>query len=101
VLTAAALGQFAKEGVLTRTGERHGIFTWAIFDALRKGDFNGNGLIELSELVGHVQTLVPKLAQEMGGFARTTGSMSVSASERQTARFGSSGGDFVIAGSRR
>jgi hypothetical protein len=62
VLTAAAAGQFAHEGLIGETGERHGVFTWAVLDALRKGDSNGNSLIELSELVGHVQSVVPKVA---------------------------------------
>jgi hypothetical protein len=56
---------------------------WAILDSLRNGDTSGNGFIELSETVAHVQTLVPKLAEEMGGVARTTGVMNVSPSDRQ------------------
>ena len=70
VLTAAAVGQFAHEGLIAAPGERHGVFTWAVLDALRKGDANGNGLIEFSELVAHVQSVVPKVAAEMGGTGR-------------------------------
>src|SRR5262249_23712903 len=70
VLTAAATGQFAHEGVVTSSGERHGIFTWALLDALRNGDTNGNGKIELSELVTYVQNAVPKLAAKYGGTGR-------------------------------
>jgi hypothetical protein len=33
-----------------RSNTRHGLFTWALLDALRKGDTNGDRLIELSEL---------------------------------------------------
>ena len=92
VLTAAAAGQFAHEGVIGDTGERHGVFTWAVLDALRKGDSNGNGLIELSELVRHVQSVVPKIA---------AGTVRAAASEpelgKQAARFGSRGGDFILA----
>jgi uncharacterized caspase-like protein len=40
----------------------HGIFTWTLLDALRKGDRNGNGLIELSEIVARVRAKVPALA---------------------------------------
>ena len=83
VLTAAAAGQDAIEGVVGADGEKHGVFTSAILDALRKGDANGDGLIELSELVGHVQRVVPKLAAEMD--------------EKQAARFGSRGENFVVA----
>jgi hypothetical protein len=35
------------------------------------GDTIGNRTIELSELVAHVQTLVPKLPAELGGTGRT------------------------------
>src|SRR5262249_43504843 len=57
VLTAAAAGKAAFEGY-----KSHGVFTFALMDALHQGDSNGNGLIELSELVMHVQGLVPKLS---------------------------------------
>lgn len=39
----------------------------ALLDALRDGDTNANGIIELSELVARVQALVPKLAADLGG----------------------------------
>jgi hypothetical protein len=71
VLTAAAEGQFAHEGVIGDGGIKHGIFTWAILDALRNGDRNGNGMIELSELVAHVQHGVPELAAKLGGKGRS------------------------------
>lgn len=104
VLTAAALGQFAYEGVIARSGDRHGIFTWAVLDALRNGDTSANGEIELAELVAHVQTMVPRLAAELGGSGRTaTGiggsTIAVSAApppDRQTARFGSRGENFAL-----
>jgi hypothetical protein len=92
VLTAAATGQFAHEGLIGATGERHGVFTWAVLDALRNGDTNGNGAIELSELVRHVQSVVPRVAE---GLARAATSEPVLG--KQTARFGSRGEDFVVA----
>jgi hypothetical protein len=53
-------------------------------------------MIELTELVGHVQALVPKLAAQLGG----EGQAAVAASEpvfgQQTPRFGSHGEDFVV-----
>jgi uncharacterized caspase-like protein len=94
VLTAAAVGQFAHEGLIGVTGERHGIFTWAVLDALRKGDSNGNGLIELSELVAHVQDVVPKVAADLGGQGRAATSEPIYG--KQVARFGSRGEDFVV-----
>ncbi len=71
VLTAAAIGQAAKEGVKDRNGERHGVFNVALIDALRNADRNGNGNIELSEIVAHVQEVVPRLAAMLGGKAVT------------------------------
>ena len=56
MLTASAEGQFAYEGLISDTGQRHGVFTYALLDSLRKGDTNGDGVISLSECtVGHVQ----------------------------------------------
>ena len=60
VLTAAAAGQFVHEGVIAGTGERRGVFTCALLDALKNGDTNGDGYIQLSELVTHVQNMVPQ-----------------------------------------
>jgi uncharacterized caspase-like protein len=95
VLTAAATGRPAWEGY-----QGHGVFTWALIDGLRNGDSNGNGTIELSELVAHVQNQVPKLSAQMGG----RGHVAVSVEEPprdQTARFGSRGEDFPISGRLR
>jgi len=96
ILTAAALGQFAREGLIARTGVQHGLFTYALLDGLRNADINRSGTIELSELVAHVQTLVPKLAAELGGIGRTAIAVAGSTIDRQTARFGSHGEDFVL-----
>ena len=95
VLTAAALGQSAQEGEIGASGEKHGLFTWAVLDALRKGDSNGNGLIELSELVNHVQTTVPRIAAKGGSRGQVLASETEW--EKQSARFGSRGEDFVVA----
>jgi WD40 repeat protein len=93
VLTATAAGQQAGEGVIAGSREGHGYFTWAVLDALRHGDSNGNGLIELSELAAHVQAVVPKVAA--GIVVRAAASEPASA--RQAARFGSRGEDFAVA----
>ena len=95
MLTAAAAGQFAHEGLIGETGERHGVFTWALLDALRKGDANGNGTIELSELVRHVQSMVPKLAADLGGTGRSAVALPAFG-VHQMARFGSRGEDFPV-----
>ena len=86
VLTAAATGQGARE-----PKEGHGVFTSAVLAALRNGDTNNNGTIELSELVAYVQANVPKLA---AGSGQATRGIAVAAG--QSARFGSRGEDFSI-----
>src|SRR5207244_603069 len=91
VLTAAALGQEAWEGVIAETGERHGVFTWALLDALRKGDIDNSGTIELLELVAHVQRRVSK-AELKDALA------TISLAGRQSARFGSRGENFTLVG---
>jgi uncharacterized caspase-like protein len=89
VLTAAAKGKSAFEGY-----EGHGVFTWALLDALRHGDRNGDGQISLSELVEHVQDQVPRIAASLNGRGRAAARGF--ADERQSARFGSRGGDFTL-----
>jgi WD40 repeat protein len=95
VLTAAATGQSAQEGEIGASGEKHGLFTWAVLDALRRGDSNGNGLIELSELVAHVQSTIPKIVSRKGGSGQAV--ISETDWETQAARFGTRGEDFVVA----
>jgi WD40 repeat protein len=101
VLTAAALGQFAHEGLIGRSNRLHGLFTYAVLDALRNGDANGNGSIELSELVAHVQALVPKLAADLGGAGRSAFAGPRPSTLHQAARFGSRGEDFPLVGRLR
>jgi uncharacterized caspase-like protein len=99
VLTAAALGQGASEGRIAGSGERHGLFTWAIIEALRNADRNGNGTIELSELVAYVQETVPVLAGGLDGDGRKASAIARSAGTAeagQTARYGSHGEDFTL-----
>jgi uncharacterized caspase-like protein len=97
VLTAAAQGQPALGGY-----GGHGVFTWALLDAIRKGDTNGNGTIELSELVNYVETMVPKISEELNGNGRAaiglSGSLEADPADayRQRARFGATGEDFAL-----
>jgi Caspase domain len=94
---AAASGKAAWEGY-----KGHGVFTWALLDALRNGDTNANGTIELSELVAHVQNLVPELGSLARGWAvvgPATAPPSPPTASRptaQAARFGSRGEDCRI-----
>jgi len=96
VLTASAIGQFAHEGVIAGTGSRHGVFTWALLDALRNADTNSNQLIELSEIVRHVQGAVPKLAAKFGGGGRAAYKVRRPVLGEQMPRFGSRGEDFAV-----
>jgi hypothetical protein len=92
VLTAAAAGKPAFEGY-----RGHGVFTWALIDALYHGDTNGDGVIELSELVAHVQDAVPKISDELHGRGRAAIAIPGLIYDRQSAHFGSTGGDFAVA----
>ncbi len=60
MLTAASGGKSAYEGY-----KGHGVFTYALMEALHKGDTNGNGKIEVSELAAHVEKRVPELFAEL------------------------------------
>jgi len=91
VLTAAAEGKPAFEGY-----EGHGVFTWTLLDALKNGDRDGNGIIELSELVSHVQENVPAIAAKLEGRGRAAGATRGVADDRQSARFGSRGENFAL-----
>ncbi|MGO9485086.1 MAG: hypothetical protein ACLPX9_10955 [Rhodomicrobium sp.] len=53
--------------MIAGTGQRHGPSTWAVLDTLKHGDADGDGRIQLSELVAHVQNAVRGLAH---GLAR-------------------------------
>jgi hypothetical protein len=102
VLTAAAADKAALEGY-----KGHGIFTYALLDALVNGDTNNDGKIEVSELVAHTQTLAPKLSEELRGAAPqkksrgaiTLGSAAIvsrMADYRQKPKLGSRGEDFPL-----
>ena len=90
MLTAAAMGQSALE--LTELG--HGVFTSAIIDALYRGDANSDGLVSLSELVLHVQTLVPRLIIDPKTRAEVIRRGTVGGV--QSTRFGGRGEDFAL-----
>src|SRR5262249_30260966 len=61
-LTAALDDQPALEGY-----HEHGVFTFAMLDALARGDRNGDGLISLTELIEHVDGLVPEITSKVWG----------------------------------
>lgn len=49
----------------------HGVFTYAILDALARGDRNGNGLIEALELQTHVMSTVPEISTIAFGYPQS------------------------------
>jgi WD40 repeat protein len=61
-LTASTATQEAFEGY-----GGHGVFTFALLDSLARGDTNDNGLIELAELIQHVDGLVPAITEKQWG----------------------------------
>ena len=96
MLTAAATGKPAFEGY-----KGHGVFTYALMEALHKGDSNNNGKIELTELVAHVEKRVPELVAELdkhGGVVKGIAVMAMRGAngDKQSAHFGSTGEDFAI-----
>lgn len=92
VLAAAAAGKPAFEGY-----RGHGVFTWALLDALYHGDTNADGNIALSELVAHVQDTVPRISAELAGTGRAAVVMrGGTADDRQSAHFGAVGADFTL-----
>ena len=60
VLTAASSGKHAYENY-----KGHGVFTYALMEALHKGDTNNNGKIEVTELAAHIEKRVPELFSEL------------------------------------
>ena len=61
-LTASTATQEAYEG-----HGGHGVFTFALLDALARADLDNNGLIELAELIQHVDGLVPAISEKRWG----------------------------------
>lgn len=63
VLSAATDEAPALEGY-----KGHGVFTYALLDALNRSDTNKNDLIEITELAGHVDARVPEISHKAFGF---------------------------------
>ena len=100
VLTAASPGHHAYEDY-----KGHGVFTFALLEALHQGDTNGNGKIEVSELAAHIEKRVPEPFAELrqsGWVVKGLAAAPVRRGEgeeedkTQTAHFGSTGEDFSL-----
>jgi WD40 repeat protein/uncharacterized caspase-like protein len=63
ILSAATESAPALEGV-----NGHGVFTYAVLDALAHADTNGDGFIDMTELAAHVDTIVPDISLKAFGF---------------------------------
>ena len=78
------------------------MFTYALMEALHKGDTNNNGKIEVTELAAHVEKRVPELFAELkqnGWVVKGAGRGAMrgaTGDDKQSAHFGSTGEDFAI-----
>jgi WD40 repeat protein len=63
VLSASTDDKPALEGY-----KGHGVFTYALLDALEHGDANGDGYVEVTELAGYVDTEVPDISMKTFNF---------------------------------
>ena len=95
VITAASPGKSAYENY-----KGHGVFTYALIEALHKGDTNNNGRIEVGELATHVAQRVPELFAELkqSGWVVKGLTARGSGGDAQSAHFGSTGEDFSLVG---
>ena len=61
-LTATIENQAALEGYKNR-----GVLTFALLDALARGDRNGDGFVSVTELIEHIDRLVPEITSKTWG----------------------------------
>jgi WD40 repeat protein len=59
VIVATSAGNIALEG-----HEGHGVFTWALLDALQTADYDQNGRVDVTDIATHVKKLVPPLTEK-------------------------------------
>jgi hypothetical protein len=70
-LVAESANKTAREG-----WGNHGVLTFAVLDALARGDKGGDGLVDVTELIQHVSPLVPEISKKLGALQvpRSSGS---------------------------
>jgi WD40 repeat protein len=95
VITAASPGKSAYENY-----KGHGVFTYALIEALHMGDTNNNSKIEVGELATHVARRVPELFAELkqSGWVVKGLAARGGGGDAQSAHFGSTGEDFSLVG---
>ncbi len=87
----------ASNASATETGKLgHGIFTYALMEALHRAATDSNGYIQVSGLAGYVEDLVPKLAAGLKEKDRAAIVIRGSGTGPQAAHFGTTGGDFAL-----
>jgi hypothetical protein len=81
----------------------HGVFTYALMEALHQGDTNNNGKIKVTELAAHVEKRVPELFAELKqsgwvvkGLAAGPVPRGEGEDNTQAAHFRSTGEDFAL-----
>lgn len=72
----------------------HGVFTSALIDSFYRGDHNNDGVVSLTELVAHVQDLVPQLVKDPKTRAEVMRRGALG--DAQSARYGGHGEDFAF-----
>jgi uncharacterized caspase-like protein len=63
VLAATSDNNMALEGY-----DKHGVFTYALLEGLKKADINNNSQIEIGELADFVENKVPEITKEKWGY---------------------------------
>ncbi|MEQ1528008.1 MAG: caspase family protein, partial [Methylococcales bacterium] len=67
VIAATSDDNMALEGY-GNPGDKHGVFTYALLEGLKKSDTNGNSQIEVNELADFVETRVPEVTKQAWGY---------------------------------
>jgi WD40 repeat protein len=60
VIVATSASNIALEGY-----KGHGVFTWAVLDALKNADYDKNGKVDVTDIATHVKKLVPEITEEV------------------------------------
>lgn len=66
VIVATSADRIALEG-----HEGHGVFTWAVLDALLNADYDKNGQVDVSDIAMHVRRWVPEITERKFGHRQT------------------------------
>lgn len=59
VIVATSADRIALEG-----HQGHGVFSWAVLDALRTADYDSNGKVDVTDIATHVRKWVPTITEQ-------------------------------------